>query len=794
MGRNLKRRDLLTWYSKTQDVLEYVYTLKGSLVSVFWVHAGSKERFKQDYRKLAELVGLPAWDDPKQDMRPTVKDWFEGPKSGNWILVLDNADNKADFFPEGNSASRSRGLAQFIPRGGQGTIIITTRDLELADQLADSNVLPKDMMEEARAVQLFTQYYPAAIHHHECESIIKLLGALQCLPLAIVQVAAYLRRNRALSLAGYIENFNSTRACQRRLLAQPFNDLRREASSETILTTFSITFRQVQEQSPLSSSLLKLIACIDRQNIPHKLLAESGLKGADDEIILGEAISKLLNFSLLTVLEHGSAYEIHSLVHISIATFLVQEQEMGGAMEQAAQAFAKALPSGDFENWSVWRIYFPHTSALIRNVTEGSLDTAEICFRMSWYLRLSGRYSEAEDLARRSTQVQTNFLGQEHPSTLASLSSLAMSYRGQGRWKEAEELEVKVMGTRKRVLGQEHPDALTSMANLASTYRIQGRWMEAEKLEVKVMETRKRVLGQEHPDTLTSIANLASTYRNQGRWKEAEKLQVTVMGMRKKVLGQEHPDTLTSIANLASTYRDQGRWKEAEELQMKVMETRKGVLGQHHLDTLNSMANLAATYWNQGRWKEAEELFMKVVEASKGVLGQDHPDTLSSMANLASTYRKQGRWKEAEELDVKVVETGKGVLGQGHPDTLVSMNNLALTYMKQRRWKEAEELQVKVMETRKGSLGEGHPDTLTSMANLASTYRNQWRWKEAEELLVKVVEASRGVLGQDHSDTLRRIANLASTYRKQGRWKEAEELDAEVMEAREGVLGLTGAG
>ena len=107
------------------------------------------------------------------------------------------------------------------------------------------NVLLKDMMEEALAEQLFTQHYPAAVHH-ERELIIQLLRALQYLPLAIIQVAAYLRRNRACLLANYVELFNT---CQRRLLSQPFKDLRREANNETILTTLLITFRQVQEQS-----------------------------------------------------------------------------------------------------------------------------------------------------------------------------------------------------------------------------------------------------------------------------------------------------------------------------------------------------------------------------------------------------------------------------------------------------------------------------------------------------------------------------------------------------------------
>ena len=621
-----ERRDLLTECRKTQDVLEYIYTLKDSPVPVFWVHAGSRARFEQDYRKLAKLVELPGCDEPKRDIRPTVRGWFESPKSDDWILVLDNADNKDDFFPEENSTTN--GLAQFIPRGLQGTVIVTTRDFELADKLADENTLRKDMMEEAQAVQLFKLHCPKETHH-EHESILQLLGALQRLPLAIVQVAAYLRQNSACSLADYIELFNSTRDSQMRLLSRPFNNLQREATTETVLTTLLITFQQIQEQSPLSSSLLKIIACIDRQNIPHELLAASGFEGADDKITLGEAISKLLNFSLLTTVVPGSAYEAHSLVHVSIAAFLMQEQAVHIALGRTAQALAKVLPDGCFENWNLWRTYFPHTSAFLSNTAADSVDTAKIYFRMSWYLLLVGRCREAEDLARRSAQVSADFLGQEHPSTLTSMTSLASAYWNQGRWREAEELQVKVMETGLRVLGQEHPVTLTSMSNLASTYRNQGRWKEAEELDVKAIETRKRVLGQEHPDTLTSTANLASTYCNQGRWAEAEKLGVRVMETSLKVLGREHPDALARMDNLASTYWNQGRWEEAEELFVKAMETRKRVLGQEHPGTLTSMSNLALIYRSQGRSKEAEKLQLEVMETSLRVLGHDHPVTLN---------------------------------------------------------------------------------------------------------------------------------------------------------------------
>ena len=121
---------------------------------------------------------------------------------------------KDDFFPEENSTTN--GLAQFIPQGDKGAIIVTTRDFRLADQLADSNTICKDMMEVAQAVQLFTRHYP---NHHELEQTLQLLGELQHLPLAIVQVAAYLRQNTACSLTDYIGLFDSTRHSLTRLLS-----------------------------------------------------------------------------------------------------------------------------------------------------------------------------------------------------------------------------------------------------------------------------------------------------------------------------------------------------------------------------------------------------------------------------------------------------------------------------------------------------------------------------------------------------------------------------------------------
>jgi len=206
------------------------------------------------------------------------------------------------------------------------------------------NTLSKEAMDPEPAKQLFVQHYSNATQYEHNESVLLLLEGFQYLPLGIVQTAAYL----CLSPAEYLTLFNNTRDAQKRLLSKAGTFFGRDANAETIFSTFSITFRQLEDQASLASSLLKFMACIDHQGIPHELLLRSGIEGSD-EATLNEALSKLINFSLLTTLEHGREHGIHSLVHLSIEEFL-SPNEMGVTMERAATVLARILPETVPEN------------------------------------------------------------------------------------------------------------------------------------------------------------------------------------------------------------------------------------------------------------------------------------------------------------------------------------------------------------------------------------------------------------------------------------------------------------
>jgi hypothetical protein len=767
-----------------------------------------------------------------------VHDWLCDEKKGKWALILDNVDD-ASFLVEarrtgqdeqtiGIQSGNPRSLVSYLPQCPHGSILITTRSEDEALNLVEQrDIITIGPMSSEDALTLFENKLGGVDDgSNDGDVAAELLVALELMPLAIVQAAAYiLRRKSRYSVREYLQSFRESDRKRTSLLDYNGKQLRRDREAKnSIIVTWQISFNYIRKIRPSAADLLSLMSFFDRQGIPDALLQkrseqiksrqdqresdasncfDSDTGYSDDEEGstpqssmsdgFEEDVSVLRNYSFISVNANGTTFEMHGLVQLATRKWL----EAHGQMERWKGQFIKnleaKLPTGEYENWDSCQALFPHaqSAAAQKPKEQDSLtEWASVLYKAAWYAWKTGKGVEAEKMSVQVLKTRKKILGDEHEDTLDGIELVGAVYKLNGRWDAAEELEIQVIETRKKKFGADHPSTLTSMDHLASTFWNQGRWDDAEKLLVQVIETRKMKHEMDHPETLISMANLASTFWNQGRWDEAEKLEVQVMETRKTKYGMDHPDTLASIGNLASTYQKQGRWNDAEKLEVQVMETRKTKHGMDHPDTLTSIGNLASTYRNQGRWDDAEELEVQVMETSQTKLGVDHPSTLTSMASLASTFWNQGRWDEAEKLEVQVMETRKTKFGVDHPDTLISMGNLALTYEKQDRWGEAEELQVQVMEMSKTKLGVDHPDTLRSMANLALTFWNQGRWDDAEELEVQVMETSKAKLGVDHPSTLTSMNNLAFTWKGNGKEIEAVRLMEDCIRVQKRVLGL----
>src|SRR5262249_41857881 len=114
---------------KSQIAIEYAYRLSEQSPdrSVFWVHGGSVDGFLQSLHQILRECNIPEPDDPKADRAALVKEWLKGKECGQWLLIIDNADDTELFFPSqkgmprqlellSNSTSGSGvGLATYIP-------------------------------------------------------------------------------------------------------------------------------------------------------------------------------------------------------------------------------------------------------------------------------------------------------------------------------------------------------------------------------------------------------------------------------------------------------------------------------------------------------------------------------------------------------------------------------------------------------------------------------------------------------------------------------------------------------
>ncbi|KAG4433230.1 hypothetical protein IFR05_011284 [Cadophora sp. M221] len=523
----------------------------------------------------------------------------------------------------GKEGENLRPLVSYLPQCQHGTTLITSRTKLAALQLVEDNsLIAVDPMDKVDAVALLRKKLrmpeDSDIDGKNCD-VGELAAALEYMPLAIVQAAAYIfQRAPRCSVSEYLVTFQKSDREKTSLLDNNAGYLRRDREAmNSIIITWHISFEHIRQRKPSAADLLSLMSLFDRQGIPERLVRHRheiesfnappiqrltrlfrrktvGREGRDVKSDgrgneFEEDLLVLRNYAFISVSEIQSAFEMHALVQLAMRTWL----EAKGDLEQWRRHYCKILanefPTGEYKNWARCQDLFPHAQSAAAQKPkkkDSLLDWVLVLYNAAWYALEMGSGVEAEKMAVQVMRVRKKFLGCKHKNTLDAMALAGEAYRLNGQWDDAEKLEVQVMETRKTKLEVDHLDTLTSMANLASTYSNQGRWDNAEKLEVQVMETSKTKLGVDHPDTLTSMANLASTLWKQGWWDDAEKLEVQVMETRKTKLGVDHPSTLTSMASLAFTWKRSGKETEAIRLIKECVQLRKRVLEPNHPDSI----------------------------------------------------------------------------------------------------------------------------------------------------------------------------------------------------------------
>ncbi|PHH64675.1 hypothetical protein CDD81_4116 [Ophiocordyceps australis] len=560
---------------KTQIALAHVYWLldKYPDMSVFWVYAANAARFRQSFNAIAHECKIPGYDDPKRDMLLVVKEWLEKENRGQWLMVIDNADDMELFFPStastADTTSSSGGLARHLPDCKNGDVLITTRNKKVAVRFSkERRTIEVNHMGEDESRNLLHTIL------HDVEptdaELSKLSSQLEHLPLALVQAAAYINEN-SMTMKSYLELLGENESNVAQLLSEDFEASGRDPESmHAVAKTWMLSFRMIEKQDTLAASLLSLMGLLDRQAIPQEFLSHYNARGykpgPKSNVELNKSIGLLKAFSLISI-SHGkqNTLDMHRLVQLVTQQWLISNGKMSDFRRAAMLIISVTPPSWGHQDRAMCEACLPHAKALLNMNTlelKGQEETeALLCHHLAEFLYYKGQYNDAEKLCAKSLKFY-EIKGPEHIMTLDNQENLAMIYSALGRWSEAEQIRVKTREVRTRVQGEEHPGTLSVMNNLAMTYRQQGRLKEAEELQIKeaeelleaeklqehVFEERKKELGEKHPFTLKNMHNLAWIWYETGRVAQGRALMQDCIRYRQMTLGQEHHSTQLSIS------------------------------------------------------------------------------------------------------------------------------------------------------------------------------------------------------------------------------------------------------
>lgn len=169
-------------------------------MAIFFLDASSEDALRKEFIALVHVLKQPGqiFDNDAHRLQVVldrIRTW-----NRNWLLVFDNYDNPKAF----QSLERD-----YIPHSTFGSVLVTSRYQEL-NEIGEVIPVPPMTPDEAKSL-LWKALQLDRLGSIDTDLASEVVEKLGCLPLAVHQAAAYIRR-KGLSLEQFIADYDSRKA------------------------------------------------------------------------------------------------------------------------------------------------------------------------------------------------------------------------------------------------------------------------------------------------------------------------------------------------------------------------------------------------------------------------------------------------------------------------------------------------------------------------------------------------------------------------------------------------------
>jgi nucleoside phosphorylase len=311
---------------KTQLALQYASEYKREFSAIILLNAYSAESFRKDCLQAAKIIGLlevagSATDEENPRAQDAVVDavidWLTKHEEGDWLLIIDNADNLDTF-----------NIKAYLPRTNKGQVIITSQNSQSASYGHSVELGP---MTTEDATHLF--FAIAGIKHQTNEDkaigkeIVTLLGRLA---LAVEHAAACVGCMKT-PLPKYLEDLKEN-------LLLILEDAPPDSFHEnTVQVTVTMAWEAVEKRNPKAARLLIFLGFLSPQSVSEDLLLQPlavsllgswAVSAGRTEYLRAKKL--LLSFSLIragSTQATGATVSMHGLVHRFVSPLADQKDQ-----------------------------------------------------------------------------------------------------------------------------------------------------------------------------------------------------------------------------------------------------------------------------------------------------------------------------------------------------------------------------------------------------------------------------------------------------------------------------------
>ncbi|KAJ3277968.1 hypothetical protein HDU79_001991, partial [Rhizoclosmatium sp. JEL0117] len=214
-------------------------------------------------------------------------------------------------------------------------------------------------------------------------------------------------------------------------------------------------------------------------------------------------------------------------------------------------------------------------------------------------------------------------------------------------FQKASDLFQAAFDTRKRLLGEDHPSTLATMTSLGSALYLAGRVEESRSLQNECLDKCRRVLGDSHPSTIIVANNYAAITDAQDSSSKNDRLEFLQLVYYQAIEshGTGSLQVATPLMNLATEISNTDIQK-AVKLAEKAVEIKRTHLGEVQ-QTLLSMFALVEMYRLAEQPEKCIETANHVISKLSDILGEEDGVVVDCQLSFATTLSHMDRVNSA---------------------------------------------------------------------------------------------------------------------------------------------------